>query len=58
MRTRLSFVLAVLLAASSALGQERFRKSPPVPDRLPELSLPKIDSVRLSNGLTVAVVYI
>ncbi len=58
MRRRLSFVLVVLLAGSAALGQERFRKSPPVPDRLPELNLPKIDSIRLSNGLTVAVIYL
>jgi zinc protease len=58
MRRRFSFVLAVLLAGSSAFAQERFRKSPPVPDRLPELSLPKIDSTRLNNGLTVAVIYI
>jgi len=58
MRRRLSFLLAVLLAGSYAFGQERFRKSPPVPDRLPELNLPKIDSMRLSNGLTVAVIYI
>jgi len=58
MRRRLSFVLAVVLAGSAALGQERFRKSPPVPDRLPELNLPKIDSIRLSNGLTVAVIYL
>jgi zinc protease len=58
MRRRLSFVLAVLLAGTIAFGQERFRKSPPVPDRLPELNLPKIDSMRLNNGLTIAVIYV
>ncbi len=58
MRRRLSFVLAVLLAGSSAFGQERFRKSPPIPERLPELNLPRIDSAQLTNGLTVAVIYI
>ena len=59
MRRRLSCVLAGLLVAGAvAFGQERFRKSPPVPDRLPELNLPKIDSIRLSNGLTVAVIYV
>lgn len=59
MRRRVSFVLAALvLAGLSAPGQERFRKSPPVPDRLAGLNLPKIDSIRLSNGLTVAVIYV
>jgi predicted Zn-dependent peptidase len=37
--------------------QERFRKSPPFPDPLQPLQLPAIESVRLSNDLTVAVVY-
>ncbi len=58
MRSRLSIVLSVLLACSAAFGQERFRKSPPVPDRLQELNFPKIDSIRLNNGLTVAAIYL
>ena len=58
MISRFSVVLAVLLACSAAFGQERFRKSPPVPDRLQELNFPKIDSIRLSNGLTVAAIYL
>jgi predicted Zn-dependent peptidase len=35
--------------------QERFRKSPPIPDPLPVLELPKVESTRLMNGLTLAV---
>lgn len=45
--------LFLLLAAS--LAQDRFRKSPPIPDPLIELQLPRIDSMTLMNGLTVAV---
>jgi len=47
----LIFIMGISLAA-----QERFRKSPPVPDPLAQLKLPAIESVKLSNGLTVAVV--
>jgi len=46
-----------LLIAGPALGQQdRFRKSPPVPDPLPALVLPEIERTELINGLTVAVV--
>ena len=38
-------------------GQERFRKFPPFPEPLQALALPRIESVRLSNELTVAVGY-
>ena len=38
-------------------AQERFRKSPPNPDPLPELSLPQIETAVLSNGLTLHVIY-
>jgi zinc protease len=38
-------------------AQERFRKSPPHPDPLPELNLPQIETVVLSNGLTLHVIY-
>jgi zinc protease len=58
MKKPVGLALVVLLAALSAFAQERFRKSPPVPERLAELDLPKIDSVRLSNGLMVAVIYL
>ncbi len=47
----------IFLSVGSALAQqERFRKSPPIPDPLPLLELPKIESTRLENGLTLAVV--
>lgn len=45
-----------LLLGISLLAQERFRKLPPVPEPLPSLKLPPIESFRLSNGLTVAVI--
>jgi len=46
----------ILLSLGSGLAQqERFRKSPPIPDPLPRLELPKIESMRLKNGLTLAV---
>ncbi|MFZ2054778.1 MAG: pitrilysin family protein [Candidatus Aminicenantales bacterium] len=45
---------ALLLLVSSS-AQERFRKSPPIPDPLLELQLPQIESMTLMNGLTVAV---
>jgi zinc protease len=51
-------LVAFAAAAPSGFAQERFRKAPPVPERLAELNLPKIDSIRLSNGLTVAVIYL
>jgi len=47
----------VLLNLGSGLAQqERFRRSPPIPDPLPRLELPKVESTRLKNGLTLAVV--
>jgi zinc protease len=46
-----------LFCLRAALPQERFRKSPPVPEPLEKLQLPVIESARLSNGLTVAVSY-
>jgi predicted Zn-dependent peptidase len=50
------FCIWALLSLGSALAQqERFRKSPPIPDPLPRLELPKIESMRLMNGLTLAV---
>jgi zinc protease len=48
-------ILCVLLLGGAAVAQDRFRKSPPLPDPLPELRLPPIESAVLSNGLTVAV---
>jgi len=47
----------ILLSLGPALAdQERFRKSPPIPDPLPQLELPAVESTRLMNGLTLAVV--
>ncbi|MBN2207050.1 MAG: insulinase family protein [Candidatus Aminicenantes bacterium] len=51
--------LALLLALSAGAAgqsQERFRRSQPNPDPLPELGLPAVETHRLSNGLRLAVV--
>jgi zinc protease len=48
--------LCVLFLYGASAAQDRFRKSPPIPDPLPELRMPPIESAVLSNGLTVAVV--
>lgn len=49
-------VLASLLGAPAAEAQERFRRTPPLPEALPvELRLPAIESSILPNGLQVAV---
>ncbi|MBN2408712.1 MAG: insulinase family protein, partial [Candidatus Aminicenantes bacterium] len=45
----------LFLFLASSLAQDRFRKSPPIPDPLLELRLPRVDSMTLMNGLTVAV---
>jgi zinc protease len=58
MKKSVGLALAVLLATLPVFAQERFRKSPPVPERLAELDLPRIDSIRLTNGLMVAVIYL
>jgi len=47
----------IFLHALAASPQEKFRKSPPFPEPLQALRLPAIESVRLSNGLMVAVAY-
>lgn len=52
--------LAVVAAASPprAGAQERFRRTPPLPDAQPqELKLPPIERVSLPNGLSVATAY-
>jgi zinc protease len=46
----------LLIGGTDAAGQERFRKSPPAPEPLPELRLPPIERHTLSNGLQLAVV--
>jgi zinc protease len=46
-------MLSGLVIAAS--GQERFRRTPPLPDPFQEIRLPEIERIPLSNGLTVAV---
>ena len=55
LRAVMAAVLAVLSLARPAGAQERFRRTPPLPDaqRL-ELKLPSIETFSLPNGLTVA----
>lgn len=52
---RLGPLLAILAFASIGAGQERFRRSQPNSDPLPELRLPVIETHQISNGLTLAV---
>lgn len=47
----------IFLVSLGSFSQERFRKSPPFPNPLQPLQLPSVESVRLSNGLTIAVAY-
>ena len=47
--------LAFLVFVLPLLSQERYRKSPPFPEPLDELKLPKIESFSLSNGLGITV---
>ncbi|MCK4263368.1 MAG: peptidase M16, partial [Candidatus Aminicenantes bacterium] len=50
-------LLSFLLTWGTPLvSQERFRRSPPYPEPLPELNLPDIESTTLSNGLFLSVV--
>ena len=48
---------AVCLLAATAAGQERFRQRIPPPDPRPELRLPRLETVTLTNGLPITVVY-
>lgn len=52
----LRFGFGSLALAASLFSQERFRKTPPVPEPLDVVRLPAIESVELSNGLRLAVV--
>jgi zinc protease len=51
----LFFFLAFVIFVFPLQSQERYRKSPPFPEPLDELKLPKIESFSLSNGLGIAV---
>jgi zinc protease len=57
MAGRMLLTAAAFLAGTVLLGQERFRKTPPLPEPLPAVRLPNIESVTLSNGLRVAVAF-
>ncbi len=50
-------LLLTFLARDSLISQERFRKTPPLPDPLVELKLPEVNSEVLSNGLALSVIY-
>ena len=51
------FALSLLFILASPLrSQERFRRSPPLPEPFPSLSLPLIETHTLSNGLGIAIV--
>ncbi|MBS3818115.1 insulinase family protein [bacterium] len=58
---KLKIILTLLLffllwGSIPSFSQEKFRKSPPPPDPLPQLNLPEIKSAVLSNELSVSVV--
>jgi len=60
--SRPAVLLAIVGAAAGlafpAAAQERFRRTPPLADAQPhELSLPALQRVTLSNGLTIAAAY-
>lgn len=50
------FLSFLLTWGTPLVSQERFRRSPPYPEPLPELNLPDIESTTLSNGLSLSVV--
>lgn len=57
-RYRLKAIISTLILLLSALtspltAQERFRRTPPIPEPLPELKMPEIQSTSLWNGLTL-----
>lgn len=53
---RLFIALLILASAvTMAAGQERFRKTPPLPESRQELELPSVERQVLQNGLSVAV---
>ncbi len=57
MKTLLSlFSLACLLLPLPAAAQERFRRGPPLPDPLPMLTLPEIETHTLASNLRLLVV--
>lgn len=49
-------LLIFFMQIPHSYAQERFRRSPPLPEPFPELSLPLIETHTLTNGLGIAVV--
>lgn len=57
-QTVVTCLLVAVLAGGSArpaTGQERFRRTPPLPDPFREMRLPSIETTILPNGLVIAV---
>ncbi|UCE40029.1 MAG: insulinase family protein [Candidatus Aminicenantes bacterium] len=52
----LSFFALFLIQTLPLGSQERFRRSPPLPEPVPELSLPLVETHTLTNGLGIAIV--
>ncbi len=50
------FLLSQIALNSPLLSQERFRRTPPIPEPFPTLQLPEIQQTSLYNGLTLWVV--
>jgi zinc protease len=49
-------LISLFIWNTKLFSQERFRRDPPFPDPLPELTLPEIESASLSNGLEISVI--
>jgi len=54
---RAALWLAAGVCVAAAPGQERFRQRIPAPDPRPEFRLPRLESITLSNGLPMTVVF-
>jgi len=50
------FLLSLLILSTPLSSQERFRKTPPIPEPLPALTLPGIQNRFLYNGLNLWVI--
>ncbi len=50
------FLLFIFFIHAPLTSQERFRRSPPLPEPFPELSLHPIETHTLTNGLSLAIV--
>jgi predicted Zn-dependent peptidase len=52
----LFFLLPLISTDSPLFSQERFRKTPPIPEPLPALELPEIRYILLANGFRVGMI--